>query len=254
MKKILCLFSALTLVLTSCSSDEGSSENALDNVLPKTVNYLYPNSPEDNDVSTIVYNGNKIVSAGYTNSDKQVYTYTGDFITKIEDLAEEGNISSTNEFTYENGKLKVDLLTEIGIKKYITKTVYTYNADGTVAFVSYDVDADTKVEKKSSEGVLTYINGNLTKRTEVYGTASYTNTYEYDNKNSPFKNILGYALLIDFDNSANNVTKQTKVSTYGDNVTTSVFTSVYEYNESGYPTKQTQTDSSKNEEITEYKY
>jgi hypothetical protein len=255
MKKILCLFSALTLVLTSCSSeDSNSAENS---VLPKTVSYTYSDYPEDNDMATVVYNGNKIVSAGYTANDKEVYTYTGDFITKIEDFAQEGNISSTNEFTYENGKLKVDLLTESSSDKtYISKNVYTYKADGTITFVSYSVDPKTKVETKKSEGVLTYSNGNLAKKTEIYGDNSETITYEYDTKNNPFKNILGYNLLIDFDStaSANNVTKSTNVYTSGGIATTSVYTSVYEYNEKDYPVKQTRSDYAKKQEITEYTY
>jgi hypothetical protein len=45
MKKILYLFSFLILVLTSCSNDDNSSpEESL--ILPKTISYTYPNSPE----------------------------------------------------------------------------------------------------------------------------------------------------------------------------------------------------------------
>jgi len=253
MKKFLCLFSALTLLLTSCSSDD--SNNSENSVLPKTISYTYSEFPADNELATLVYNGNKLVSASYSATDKEVYTYTGDLITKVEDFAAEGNISSKNEFTYENGKLKVDLLTEIGTVTYISKNVYTYNSDGTIAFVTYSVDPATKVEKKSSEGVLTYLNGNLIKKTEIYTGGSYTKTYEYDTKNNPFKNILGYNLLIDFDAvSINNEIKSTTVYNNGVDITTNVFNSVYEYNEKGYPVKRTQSDSSDNDEITNYTY
>lgn len=256
MKKILCLFTALsTVLISSCSSDD--SENETNVILPKTVNYIYSNEPGDNDLSTIVYNGNKIVSTIYSGGDKEVYTYAGSVITKIEDIAKEGNISSKNEFTYENGKLKIDLLTEISKEKtYISKNVYTHNANGTISFITYSVDPVTKKEEKSSEGVLTYLNGNLINKTETYSGNTYNKTYEYDSKNSPRKNILGFNLLVDFDTSAsiNNVTKSTNVYKYGENTTTSVLNTVYEYNEKGYPVKQTETDSFKNEETTIYTY
>ena len=254
MKKILCLFGVVAFTLTSCSND---SENGSDVILPKTVSYKYSDSPGDDDFATMSYAGNKIVTAGYTANDKEVYTYTGDLITKIEDFAEEGNISSRNEITYENGKLKIDVLTEIApTVTYISKRVYTYNTNGTISFVNYSVDPTTKVETKSSEGVLTYTNGNLTKKTEVFDSYSYTKTYEYDAKNNPFKNILGFNLLIDHETSAslNNVTKLTTVYTRGEEITTNIFNSVYEYDAKGYPTKQTQTDDSDNDEITEYTY
>lgn len=254
MKKKLCLFGLLALMLGSCYN-ESSSANETNVVLPKSVIYEYSSSPGDNDVVSISYVGNKIVSAGYTQNDKQVYTYTGDFITKIEDFAEEGNISSTNEFTYENGKLKIDLLTEIGIQTYVSKSVYTYNTNGTISFITYSVDSNG-IETKKSEGVLTYLDGNLTQKTEVYQGSSYTKTYEYDVKNNPFKNILGYNLLIDSETSTslNNVTKLTYVSISNGNTTTTIFNSFYEYNEKDYPVKQTQTNSSNNDEITEYTY
>lgn len=254
MKKQLCLFVVAALTLASCSSD---SENGSDAILPKTVSYKYSESPGDNDFATLIYDGNKLVSAGYTANDKEIYTYTGDYITKIEDFAEEGNISSRNEITYENGKLKIDVLTEIApTVTYISKRVYTYNTNGTISFVNYSVDPTTKVETKSSEGVLTYTNGNLTKKTEVFDSYSYTKTYEYDAKNNPFKNILGYNLLIDHETTAsvNNVTKLTTVFTRGEEITTNVFNSVYEYDSNEYPTKETQTDDSDHDEITEYTY
>lgn len=256
MKKQLCLFVVAALTLTSCSS-EGNSEDDANVVLPKTVSYKYSDAPGDNDSSTIIYDGNKIVSASYTANDKEVYTYTGNLITKIEDFAEEGNISSKNEITYENGKLKIDVLTEIASDRtYISKRVYTYNANGTISFINYSVDPTTKVETKSSEGILTFVNGNLTNKTENFESYTYTKTYEYDAKNNPFKNILGFNLLIDNETSAslNNVTKLTTVYKRGEEITTNIFNSVYEYNDKAYPTKQTQTDSSESDEITEYVY
>lgn len=253
MKKILCLVGALSLILTSCSSDE----NGTDLVLPKIVSYKYSDYPGDNDSATITYDGNKIVSAGYTSTDKEVYTYTGDFITKIEDFAEEGNIGSRHEITYEEGKLKIDVMTEMSSDRtYISKRIYTYNTNGTISFINYSVDPTTKEETKKSEGVLTYSNGNLTKKTESYDLYSYTRTYEFDAKNNPYKNILGYNLLIDFETSAslNNVTKLTTVYNREEGIITNIFNTVYEYNEKGYPTKQTEKDDSGKDEITEYTY
>lgn len=255
MKKFLCLFSALTLVLTSCSSDDENSENL---ILPKTVSYTYSDAEEDNDKAVVEYNGNKIVSTSYTENDKEVYTYTGDLITKIVDFASEGNISSTNEFTYENGKLKIDLLTEISENNtYISNTVYTHNNDGTISYKTYS-DINTTDDYKTSEGVLTYSNGNLIKKTENYKEgSSYVKTYEYDTKSNPFKNILGYNLLIDYDTTSNlnNVTKMTNVYNNGNSGSTNVFIYTYEYNDKGYPVKQVETNLfNDGEDTTEFTY
>jgi hypothetical protein len=256
MKNFLCLFGALALALTSCSSDDESSENL---ILPKTITYKYSAVEGDNDKAVVLYNGNKIVSASYSASDKEVYTYTGDLITKIEDFASEGNISSKNEFTYENGKLKIDLLIEIaGDKTYTSKTLYNHNNDGTISYVTYS-DINTIDENKISEGVLTYSGGNLVKKTENYKAgSSYVKTYEYDTKNNPFKNILGYNLLIDYDTTVNlnNVTKMTNIYNNGEsNGSTNVFIYTYGYNDKEYPVKQVETNSfNDGEDTTEYTY
>jgi hypothetical protein len=133
MKKLLCLFGASALVLTSCSSDDNSNSSEDTSVLPKTISYTYPDFPGDNSKSTITYSGNKIVSSVEEDS-KTVFTYDGNVITKQEqfDVDAKGKETKDTEvlYTYENGKLKTrtikeNFTTQYPNGQYIDKTVYT---------------------------------------------------------------------------------------------------------------------------------
>jgi len=243
LKKILAIFTVLSLIASSCSSEENSnSEEKL--ILPKTISYVYPNIYlGTNTKSTLSYDGNKIVSSVDENS-KTIFTYTGDVITKQEvfDVDLQGKETKTDEaiYTYENGKLKTRIFKE-GISsqyadgEYIQKAVYTHSSNGTISYINYQVDKITKVETKDSEGVLTYENGNLVKH--KIGNTTYV--YEYDAKNNPLKNVLGFNLLLNEISAIgrNNVVKTTFNSSQNSN--TGIYLTTYIYSDKDYPTKQT---------------
>ena len=221
MKKIFCFFGALIFVLTSCSGDENSSSE--DNfILPKTISVTNQESPQDNKVSTITYDGNKIVSI-ISLGEKTVFTYDGNRIVKQEvfDIYLNGNkIKKTDvSYTYENGKLKTRLLrkgftTKYPDGEYIYKTVYIHNSNVLISYIYYTVNQDTKAEIKSSEGTLTYKEGNLIKEEDIDGSLVYARSYEYDTKNNPLKNILGFDLLLnELPYSINNISKITRTET-----------------------------------------
>ena len=106
MKKLLYLFTTSLLVMTSCSSDDNSSDSVA-SILPKTVNYSNPYTTHNASSSTVVYNGNKIVSikdATYRTD----YTYNGDIIVKTTSYdTESGKDVKVSEktYTYSNNKL-----------------------------------------------------------------------------------------------------------------------------------------------------
>ncbi|RZJ49381.1 MAG: hypothetical protein EOO44_18375 [Flavobacterium sp.] len=214
MKKFLCLFSALTLMLASCSSDDNTSTEkpAQENVLlPKTEKYIYANHPEDNTTVTYTYDGNKITTLTYDDGSKVVFTYTDNLITKaVYAETEAGEIyTSTTTFTYENNKLKSTLKVNSGTSSNKKKT-YTYNANGTISTVTILIDPETQEETQDSSSVFTLdSNGNIIKAE----FNDFSNTIEYDAKNNPFKSIAGFTSLLDSDvfdkdaNSANNITK-----------------------------------------------
>ncbi|RKR09189.1 hypothetical protein C8C83_0806 [Flavobacterium sp. 90] len=246
MKNLLLLFSAFTLVLTSCSNDDNNSSEDT-SILPKTITYSYP-SPDlgTNTKNTITYDGNKIVSSISVRS-KALFTYTGNFITKQQlfDIDSKGleTKDMEAEYTYENGKLKTRITREYFTPQYpngtyIGKTIYTHVSNNLISYIDYEVDADTQIEKKISEGTFTYKEGNLIEDKNVRGVSTSTRTYEYDTKNNPLKNILGLDLLLkETEISRNNISKIKRVDS--DSPDTSVYLSNYIYNDKDFPTKQT---------------
>lgn len=244
MKKLLLLFIGCSVA--SCSNDENSSSDPTDFTLPKTISYVYP-SPQlgTNSKATLTFNGNKIVSSIDEDS-KTLFTYTGDLITKQEvfDLNLQGKETKTKElvYTYENGKIKTrmfheDISAQYPDGEFIEKTVYTHTSNEVISYINYSVNVNTKAEVKTDEGKYTYKDGNLIKNERTITSGTSTRTYEYDSKNNPLKNILGFNLLLNeiSEFGKNNVVKET-VS--GNDGTFSYLTS-YIYNNSDYPTRHT---------------
>ena len=237
MKKILCLFSALALLVSSCSSDENSSseEKVL---LPKTEKYTYGSNGTENDLVTYAYDGKKITSLTYGGGQKTVFTYTGDLITKAVYTETYGGAThtSTTTFTYENNKLKSSLKVNSGNSSNVKKT-YVYNANGTISTVTTLINTTTQEEIQDSSSVLTLdANGNIIKAE----FNDLTNIVEYDTKNSPFKNIVGYTLLLDseiFDKEANSPNNITKIIEKTGEVVEGTYIYTNTYNEDNYLTK-----------------
>lgn len=265
MKKFLCLFGALTFVLTSCSNDEDdNSVDVVNGVLPKVLKYTDLENPSENAMYLSTYDGNKILStkdeAGRTD-----YTYDGNFIVKeinydTESIPGKDVISDMTVYSYANGKLVESSYSESYSADFPNgkdkkRTVFTHNIDGTVKSEVYNTNYTSGIEIKSDYvEVLTYENGNLVKSV---GTISgndtiFKATYEYDSKNNPLKNILGFSLLIDHSegegsrSSVNNTVKCTAL--YIIIAETNVYKRELVYDANGYPAKIT---SFKNDGVTE---
>jgi len=255
MKKLLCLFSATLIALTSCSNDDNNSSDAASSILPKKVTFI--NSNGDSSVETIVYNGNKIVSITEEDGSVTKYTYTGNVITKVEDIDEKGELGGTTEYSYTSGKVTSFVEKEIG-DKYHYKTKYVHNTDGTVSYEEFRINVATSVEEEYGRiGKLTFKDGNLIKDENSYYGSDFVKVYEYDTKNSPFKNITGYSLLLKTNSSINNVIKETRSSGSGTTANTSVITLVYKYDVNNYPTEKVETfpnGTSTSSETAQYTY
>jgi hypothetical protein len=257
MRKKILLFSVFVLLLSSCASEDKSSDDNLPSenslIFPKTVSYTYPEFPSQNSKEKMTYNGNKVVNSIDENS-KTMYTYDGNIITKQEKfkIDAQGNQSKAIQvlYTYENGKLKTRIMKE-GFSnnypegQYSYRTVYTHDSDTQISYIFSYVNAETNIEKKISAGVLTYKAGNLVKRTQVGGAfgggsnSSEIRTYDYDTKRNPLKNILGFNLLLDEIGTfgENNVVKTTV--NRDDFPTPGIFLENHIYNDKGYPIKST---------------
>ena len=230
MKKLLYLFSASLLVLSSCSSDDDTTAT----VLLKKASYV---STGESFTTDFTYSGNKLVSWVDSFGDKKTFTYTGDLITKIVDTDDKGNVDYTTEFTYTNGKLTSEISLETG-DDYKYKTKYVHNTDGTISFEEFRVAVATgKEEKYGDIGKYTFKNGNLVKKEKSYYGTNSSETYEYDAKNNPFKNVVGFNLFVNDEGAyVNNIVKRT----YSNSNSTGTYTNTYEYkyNAEGFPTEQ----------------
>jgi hypothetical protein len=271
MKKLLCLFSASLLVLTSCSKDDDNTPDPATSILAKTVKNTNPSYPSENSSSTVIYNGNKIVSIK-EESRRVDYTYDGNVIIKTTsyDIESGKDVKSFEiSYTYANNKLAAysyaeNFTTQFPTGEYKGRSVFTHNSDGTVKRESYSTNSTTGVETKDSYiYVSTFVNGNLVKEVGTDGIPGSksvrTDVYEYDSKNNPLKNVLGFNLLLDNDgmSSVNNVVRHTSTEVYGSSTYgPDVYKTDYVYDANGYPTKGTvyKKDGTTVDEINEYTY
>jgi hypothetical protein len=250
MKKIILTLATL-FVLTSCSKDDPSNPTSLDSglVLLKKMGLTNPQT----NVTTsgeFTYDGNKIVQSTLGTA-KTVYTYTGELITKTNTTFTDATPPQQTIYTYENNNLKTALLTTTSVGSISTnfskKTDYQYKTDGTISYTEVSKFSVSNLPPTTITGKLYFTSGNLTKKeTEYYNGSTVVSrtvvTNEFDNKNNPYKNVLGYNKLLDLEtnNFTNNITKSsTQYSTIVDGVTSPTsrreITYTYTYSEKDYP-------------------
>lgn len=190
MKKLLYLFSAVALTLTSCSSEDDSN-NSSGTLLTKIIETYDDGTVETTDFE---YNGNKIVSVSSDLDlrDETIYTYTGDLITKEEYFFDDGIDSFEEVIDYEydsNSRLIRSTRTDENGDVEIDN--FTYNTNGTVSF------ATTSNGVSTATGVI-YFNGNQPYKKEItddLGTpfeVSWVEESTFDLKVSPFANVTGF--------------------------------------------------------------
>lgn len=253
MKKILCLFSALTLVLSSsCSNEESSSDSAgTDGVLLKKT--ITTDSNGSKITANFTYDGNKIKSfvddSGEVN---MYYTYTGDLITKIEFKYPNGTLDQVNTYEYDSNKRLITYIRSDAAHSEGAKEVYSYNADGTVSIKHYSGNDKTQTYL-AWNGVITLVNGEVISITTDYSISNMNYAYTYDDKNNAAKNIVGWD-KIPFNESTSTggiLHNQVSEKSLPDNKITA--TSVYTYNSAGYPIKSVDTSGGETT-TTEYFY
>lgn len=226
------------MLISSCSSDNKSDEIPALGTFLKTADYV------GNSIVSYTYSGNMLVNKDYNNGIIEKITYSGKEIIKIEHIIGGSNVDFVTEYTYQDGKL-VYLINTYS-NGNISKIEYAYNTDNTVFYEKYIIN--NSVEFKEREGTYTFEKGNLVKN--VYTTyfpndfptsgSLFTDIYEYDSKNNPFKDVLGYSLLLvdenNFPISVNNVTKRTHIDAdkiYYENPY--FYTYSYSYDSNGFP-------------------
>jgi len=223
------------MVFTSCSNDDNDSSDSTSSILVKK--RIFTESDGTSYFSDYLYEGNKLKSVTDSDGSVMKYTYTGNLITKIEEFDKKGNLNSITDYNYINGKLDNEVYKHAW-EEYYYKTKYTYNANGTVEYNQFEGNVSTGTEEVSgATGKYTIKDGNQMKLEVSYGDG-YSYVYEYDTKNNPFKNILGFDLLFDDESYVNNLVMKTSTSGSGTDIRTSTTTYTYKYDVNNYPTEQ----------------
>jgi hypothetical protein len=188
MKKLICILSVFTLTFSSCSSDESSASTTDPSaVLPKKI---IEEGPDGSYTDTFFYNGNKLTKIESTDGQKDVFTYTGDLITKVETFYD-GELGTTELYGYDNsGRLISYTVNNADSPSFNSQETYVHNSNGTI---SYTRNLDGEVY---STGIFTMTGNDILNVVSNYdfgfGPFTTTNSYTYDAKFSPFKNILGF--------------------------------------------------------------
>lgn len=234
MKKILCLFSALTLVLiSSCSSDDSSSNSSEGVLLKKRIQT--GSDPEENLTINYTYDGNKLISIIDNTKVLNVYlTYTGDLITKLEYKYANGTIEQSQSYAYNSDGKVVTFIRVEPEDGLGSKEVYTYNADGSVNVKNYSGDEISQTVF-DGEGKVTYVNGEIS---EITSTSGEHHKYTYDTKNNPLKNVLGWDKIAFTDGEAYGILHNLLTDSVDNELWSN---STFIYNENGYPVKEVNT-------------
>lgn len=124
-------------------------------------------------------------------------------ITKIEKFKiyysgtpdEETELLSTDYFGYNPNNQLIEFKTTIPDSEMKRVTTYVYNNNNTISFEQYENYSDNEPELLKT-GTITLQDGEISKLQVVKEFDSFTDNYTYDDKNSLFKNVVGYDKLI----------------------------------------------------------
>ena len=213
MKKL--LFSALMgALIISCSRDNDNTNPTTPQTPAISQTVILPTkltsskTGKADEVSTLIYNGNKLVKATHDNNKDQTYTYTGDLITSMNNPDGSSyvfNYDSNGNLISEKGEFYYDT-----IKILEENTTYTVNGstvtaqkisksylptDGTLSSITtstitYTLDAKKRPIKEVEVSEKKDTAGNLIEK------ANDTTTYQYANHHSFSENIKGMDKLI----------------------------------------------------------
>ncbi|KGO94264.1 hypothetical protein [Flavobacterium subsaxonicum] len=231
MKKIFTLAAIALFTLASCSDDDATSTTTNPEESLVFVKKTIETDSFDGSVitTTYTYTGNKLVSAESSDGTTEVRSYDNNNHLVAIEYNDEGYIKK-EEFVYNSAGQLITYYWKIMYEDYAEKTTFTYNANGTISTLETwgDLTSQTDVD---GTGLITLSNGNIIQHafTSSYGTE--VNNFTYDDKNNPFRNVLGQdAINLTIpEDGVNNIL--TSVDEGNNN-----FTNTYTYNSNNYPT------------------
>lgn len=205
-----------------------------ESILLRRIVNTYPGAGIADQTAVYSYNGNKIVSEIYTDSQglqtTTTYSYDGDNITLIEER-EEGELVYRETFQYNtSNKLETYIAVDFWEDTSIKET-YVHNPDGSINVTRLIGDLDTQTEDDGTSTIY-FVGGEVDR---ITFSAGNTITYTYDNKNNPFKNVVGFSKIAFVDGEARGISKNILQTTGS----TPDFDFTYTYNTDNYPLTST---------------
>lgn len=227
MKKLLFLLSGIAFLLSSCSSDDSGNGVNPSDILPVKIIQTFEDDGTSN-TATVQYEGNKIIKVVYEPGTTVVnYTYSGNLITKIEHFTNQV-LEQEEEYQYDDNSRLTRYKRFEEDENYGSEVRYDYNMDGTVSFIQFSGPLSSPLIPTA---VGTFDFNSSGEIIAVNHEGGYWESYTYDAKNSPFKNILGFDKLILTGNTPtgyrHNFTEEKNPH--------SITTTTYTYNANDYP-------------------
>lgn len=250
MKKIFFFLSLSAILFTACDGnddltpyDPNSSQGA---IVKKII------ESDDSGATLTInfsYNGNKIENFVDSDGDSGVFTYVGDALTRI-DYYEGPTMVVSDIFSY-NGAGKISSYLSIDNEAdYATRTDYTHNADGTVSYSSF-WGSPLEQLNVALQGKYFFTGGEVSKvETFDNGVPLSSETYTYDDKNNPWKNVLGLNEAFVFQGVIGGI-KHNLLTTSG---TSDPHSISYVYNPANFPESSTDISALSGQTTTQYFY
>lgn len=187
-KSIFSIFALVLLSLASCSSDDNATTDPAtsSDILVKRIINTQEDPEGFNDIITFTYNGNKLQEANYLDGTKEKYYYTGDLITKVEYIFE-GEVEEQDVFIYDSDGRLIEYKNEDLIEDFEERSLFAYNSGNTITETTF-------VGSTPYTRTITIENDEIVKIVDN-APGGKTYKYSYDTKNSPFKNVTGYAKI-----------------------------------------------------------
>lgn len=260
MKRAFYLLTLTVFLLQACSSSDDNSTESTTLILCKK---MIETDPQGTFTTNYTYNGNKITRANlvvnYNNGSSgeaiAYYTYNGDLISQVEikinNTLVEKQIYNYNQSNQLISFTQLNYLDETG-----DKMVYTHNQNGTINSIEYSGDLINQ-NTVESNNLISFLNGEISSLVENYGGTIKTTTFSYDNKNYPFKNVLGFdkisfAVIGSFTSEINHNLIQMIIEQNGSSTATINIEHTYDSN--NFPISSTETINGFSDYTYEYFY
>lgn len=245
MKKLFLLLSIVSIVFTSCSSDDSDDEPTTEGYLIKKIIKTSTSGTSAGTFSTVefFYDGNKLINEISSNGYSSQYTYTGELITRIDNLSN-NVVNQSDYFLYDSQQRVIEHKSILG-NNIARRSDFIYNSDGTVSIKIYTGNHTVQNNLDHERKVFFYPNGDVEK-IERYlvingNNVTKTDTFTYDSMSATGSVILGVPKLKLWDlgasGSSHNILSSTSTTTENSGSFTVDFT--YTYNSFGFPKTST---------------